>query len=102
MRGVVPVDVWWSREFEGCGRVWGFGGKVCQLGADDISGGNVVDSRVVGDTGGPEVVDEVESYEEESDLEEGSSDFDCGVDNDYDYCEVDEGVDGIGGKCVDE
>lgn len=68
------------------------------LRVDDVARLEIVEAGFVFDACGPEVEDEVDSRECETDLEEHSSDFDGRVDNDYDDGEVDKGVDGVGGE----
>lgn len=65
---------------------------------DNVAGLGAVEVGFVFDASGPEVEDEVDSRECETDLEEHSSDFDGRIDNDYDDGEVDKGVDGVGGE----
>lgn len=57
---------------------------------------------VVGDASSPEVVDEVDCCNRESDFEKYASDFDCSVNYHGDDSDVEQGSDGVGCECVNE
>lgn len=58
--------------------------------------------RVIGDASSPEVVDEIDCCNRESDFEKCTSDFDRGVDDYGDDSDVEQGSDGVGCECVDK